>query len=142
MGQTSTPSGPRRRLAPIPYALLFVALVAAASTFVWRDFHSSVAVAVEAIERDTCLVAELSTQSDGSVDSGPIAAFAPRHLERMGGRVELVDASGRVLYQAGRAPDGPAPPSLTHGARLFDAPMERRGSRSPPLWAARPAWCW
>ena len=122
MNQPSTPRGPRRRLAPIPYALLFVALVAAASTFVWRDFHSSVAVAVDAIERDAGLVAELSTLTDGSVDSGPIAAFAPRHLERVGGRVELVDASGRVLYQAGRAPDGPAPPSLTQGARLFDAP--------------------
>ena len=82
MDQPPTPRGPRRRLAPIPYALLFVALVAAASTFVWRDFHSSVAVAVDAIERDAGLVAELSTPTDGSMDSGPIAAFAPRHLER------------------------------------------------------------
>ncbi|CAN5447140.1 hypothetical protein BH18ACT16_BH18ACT16_14520 [soil metagenome] len=122
MAQPPISRGPRRRLAPIPYVLLFVALVAAASTFVWRDFHSSVAVAVEAIERDTGLVAELSTRSDGSVDSGPVAAFAPRHLERMSGRVELMDASGRVVYQAGRAPDGPAEPSVTQGARLFDAP--------------------
>jgi len=122
MVQHSTPRGLRRRLAPIPYALLFVALVAAASTFVWRDFHSSVAAAVEAIERDAGLVAELGTVSGDTVDTGPIAAFAPRHLERMGGHVELVDASGRVLYGAGRAPDGPAPTSLTHGARLFEAP--------------------
>lgn len=83
--------------------LLFVALVAAAATFVVRDFHSSVAGEVETIERDAGLVAELVTVPLTSADFRLLAAFAPAHVQRLGGSVELVDASGRVLYQTGRA---------------------------------------
>ncbi|HZJ08592.1 MAG TPA: GGDEF domain-containing protein, partial [Trueperaceae bacterium] len=115
-------STPRRRLAPISYALLFVALVAAASTFVWRDFRSSVAAEVARIERDAGLIAGLVTASESSSDVGPLAAFAPEHLDRTGGSVELVDGSGSVLFEAGRAPDSPVPPSGVNDARVFSAP--------------------
>jgi diguanylate cyclase (GGDEF)-like protein len=120
MEQLPTPRRPRRRLAPVPYALLFVALVGAATTFVWRDFNTSVTAGVANIERDAALVAELATASDGSLDLGPIAAFAPRHLERIGGRIELVDSSGTVLYEAGSAPQGAAGESLAHRPRVFN----------------------
>ncbi|CAN5532726.1 hypothetical protein BH20ACT21_BH20ACT21_16010 [soil metagenome] len=83
--------------------VLFVALVAAAATFVVRDFHSAVAAEIETIERDAGLVAELVTVPLTSADFRLLAAFAPAHVQRLGGSVELVDASGRVLYQAGRA---------------------------------------
>ena len=110
------------RLAEIPYVLLFVALVAAAATFVVRDFHSSVAAEIETIERDAGLVAELVTVPLTSADFRLLAAFAPAHVQRLGGSVELVDASGRVLYQTGRAPKSSAGRSLGRGDRVFSLP--------------------